>query len=672
MLFMLGAAEWIQVGQLIGVIATTGIQVAQTIAIRNLLNNITNGAWLLEQARKWGMYFDKILINYSDMVYGYFQQIVKGTLITPSVTKELLSRIYIVIGIIIFFRLAMVAMKYMMNPEQFLDDKLGVQTLVKRAIIGSALIILIPTIFNTANKLQGYIIEDKIIEKVILPKDAYVQLTKAKNPGKELAMTVFQGFFSWNEAVPHDSAGKVYRQYERAIEYKNMNSFDDKNMTKKVGDEYVISYVPIISTLAVGYLLFMLVKYAMEVAFRSLKLVFMQLISPFVIVNYMLDPSKEETMKKWTNITVSTYLMIFIRVITLWFASLICYYLKNGIPLSSGETSLLNSNDNLLKALIILAVFAFLKDLPKIISEVFGYNLQENETISGIMSKGVGVLKGFAMGKVGLGFAKKQMGYNIASSLTGGAANTLGAFNRGRSDALKDGATKGQANLAGLAGAGNMLGSAGAGVTSIMGQTLSSSMGSTILSPISQAGGIAANAEKSAPGHIHYNPSNDKKNDEEKPNISVETSNQMFNNVMNNPQLQRYVEGETISLMDQNSTLVEGAKIENEVVNALSGGIHQQLENNNISVSREEVTSRVKELRNDHTLGIDFNKCDADNINTIMNKVYSDISAAASAATPAPNPSPQPAQPSSDRRQSRVVSTDDNGLESITRTPPSA
>ena len=352
MLFM-GVADWVQVALLT---TSTALQGIQLWAIQSLMKNMLNGAWLLEQARKFCIEFDQILVKYAERVYSYFTDIVGGTLITPEIIDGLISRVYVIIGIFIFFKIMMVAMKYMLNPEQFSDDKLGAQTLVKRIIIGSVIIVTIPLIFNTANKLQHAIIKDRVIEKIILPEEAYKELIRTKNPGRDLSMLVFSGFFDWNDSVKPNAAKKVYNSYNKVQHYNDLTLFNKDYINEKVDEVYAINYVPLISTLAVGYLLFMLLKYAMEVAFRSFKLMFLQVLSPFVIVNYMLDTTQEEMLKKWTNATISTYIMIFIRVMTLWLATLLCYYLNNGVK---GE-SLLNTSDPLLKTLIIMLFMPYL------------------------------------------------------------------------------------------------------------------------------------------------------------------------------------------------------------------------------------------------------------------------------------------------------------------------
>ena len=156
----------------IGLVQTV-FQIVQMVLIKNLMENMVNGQWLMEQARKWGIYFDKLLLKYANLVYNYFVQILEGTLFTPALIDGIMNRLYIVVGLVIFFKLSTLAMKYIASPEAFLDGKAGGEQLIKRILFGSVLIILMPLIFDIAMNLQTTIISDNLIGKLLLPKEIY-------------------------------------------------------------------------------------------------------------------------------------------------------------------------------------------------------------------------------------------------------------------------------------------------------------------------------------------------------------------------------------------------------------------------------------------------------------------------------------------------------------------
>lgn len=484
----LAIPEWILVTQ--GVVSilqmvAQGVQLGMMI---HLMNKITDGAWLLEQARKWGIYFDKILIEYANTIYNYFVQILEGNLFTPSVIEGIMSRMYILVGLFIFFKLAALAIKYIVAPEQFLDEKVGGQQLIKRMLIGSILIVMMPLIFDIGIGIQSAVISDNILGKMLLPEEIYNYVQRDKdNVGKNLGMMIISGFFGWNETIDKDLEKNLWGKYERVVTYNDISLFNDDDINKQVNGQYVFSYVPIISTLAVGYYLLTLVKYSLEVLLRMIKLSFLQIIAPFSIVKYMLNPADDESLKKWINTTVSTYIIIFVRVLTLWFMAMMAYYLKNGIPTDGEVVSLItNDTDEVLKALIVIAMFAFLKDLPKLLSDLFGYNLQENETINGVLNQATGALKGLALGKVGMQMQKPMMYTGMAAQGLGAVSSGLGAAGKAYEKTGKVGfSTVAQGiSTGGLQGLGSF--------TSSIGGVVSSNMGGTAIGALTKGTGSVA------------------------------------------------------------------------------------------------------------------------------------------------------------------------------------
>lgn len=527
----MGPADWLQVAQNIVSIIQAGIQIAQTIMIKTLMENMVNGQWLLEQARKWGIYFDKLILQYSNQVYNYFVQILEGTLFTPELVDGIMNRLYIIVGLVIFFKLATLAIKYIASPESFLDGKTGGEQLIKRILFGSVLIILMPLIFDIAMNLQTAIISDNLIGKILLPKEIYNEYQSDKNnTGKKIGMMVISGFFGWNDSVDKGQVNKAWNQYDKVVKYNDLQYFDENKINDKHNDEYVFSYVPIISTLAVGYYLLTLLKYAAEVVLRSFKLAFLQIIAPFSIVKWMLDPADTESLKKWINATASTYIMLFLRVLTVWIIAMMAYYLKNGVPTSDGVVSLIsNDTDEILKALIVLGMFAFLKELPKLISDLFGYNLVENETIAGVANQAVGALKGLALGKVGLENQRAIMNVGLAGAAAGGVAGGIGSATKAYNSTSNSASKGAKGFIAGGAGFANT----GTAITNSMSGAYAGAVSANFGSTPFAAFGRGANGVVQSQNTVDYR---DKtadydKEGKEKEKRGKNAANNAFNNV---------------------------------------------------------------------------------------------------------------------------------------------
>ena len=569
----------------------------QLIMIVTLMTNISNSDWLIQQARHFCIDFDQTIVSYADRIYGYFGDLASGTLLTDNIVNSISSKVYLIIGIFIFFKLAMTCIRYMLNPEGFMDTKVGAETLVKRIIVGSLIIIMIPFFFKFGYRIQEAIISDRLIEKVVLPKDVYNKVVSSSHPGKDMVMVVHRGFFNWNEAISEESASKVYNSYDKVVKYNDITKFNKSLINEKEGDLYVIEYIPIISTLAVGYVLFMLIKFSMEVAFRSFKLIFLQFLAPFAIVNYMLDPTKEDVLKNWINATVSTFLIIFIRVLTIWIAIMVAYFLANGID---GE-SLLNTNDALLKTLIVLGLYAFLKDLPKIISDIFGYNLQENEAIGGIMNTGVGIIKGFAFGKVSMGIAKPAAiagGVAGMSSSIGSAAGGIGKISNGWSDATtksQKASLIGNATSVGMGGFNQGIGA----ITGTMGGMTSSAYGSLLGS----SGGtinVASSSRIASAEVVPAGGSKEKSDGEEKLSQSAKKDNrECVNNLYNTSEnkADMFRDGDRISLLNQNSALLDASgnpiTHQNTYVQGMASRLAERYEGTGVDVA--DITARIND-----------------------------------------------------------------------------
>lgn len=490
----MGPADWINVG-----LTSAQLVLQSVFGVHQwiMMENMWEVDWLIEKARGISFEFDTTLLTHASKIYDYYKQILTGEIFTKEVVTDIMSRLYVFIGILILFRLATVFIKYVVSPEAFNDTKQGAGNLVKRVVLGCVIIAVIPVGFSFARRIQVAVIDDRIIEKTLLPADAYKELAE-EDLGNRITMMVFRGFFRWNPRVSKNKHLDVYNEYEKLLVYDNVDisSFDADNVTEKEDGEYLIEYFPILSTLSIGFVLYTFVKYALELALRSIKLAFLQIIAPFIVVDYMLKPGDDETLKKYMNITISTYLIIFMRVLTVWIIGLLSFYLEKGVPGNTDAagnyiTSLVQANsDMFMKAMIVLAAFAFLKDFPKLMSELTGYNFQENEAIEGLMQKGVGVIKGFAMGKAMHGIAKEQYlktaGFQVAGTALGAGSNmssTIGTAKKPGAGGASGGGVGGSASgggmtnkqtigLAGVNFMGDMskgMGSAVGGISQLMG-----------------------------------------------------------------------------------------------------------------------------------------------------------------------------------------------------------
>lgn len=383
---------------------------------------IALGVWLASGGviyllRGISFWIDCTLVNCIGAIYGYFMTLLNGTMFNKTIVNEVMKNVYIFIGVFVFFRIAMLLIKYMINPEMIADQKVGTEALIKRVVIGVLGIIFIPTIFDYGMKLQTAIIEDQLVQQLFIPSDMLKEVGKSTaNGGKAIGTTILSGFIN-----PSSKAStKIKNEYKKALEQSDLSSIDfNSGGFLGIGyTSYDYSYFYLISTFILGYVLYLMLKYCLDIVVRFFKLFLFQLIAPIAMVEYMANGADDGVFKNWKSAVLGSYFMLFTRIMSIWFVLFVMTLMNNAFPKYSGG-SLLAEKDYLLKALIMIGLLAFMMDLPKILGNILGLDLEQESSATGLLKSVGGILKGVGMGALAMGGAA-----------LGGAAGALGGFQK--------------------------------------------------------------------------------------------------------------------------------------------------------------------------------------------------------------------------------------------------
>ena len=202
---------------------------------------------------------------------------------------------------------------------------------------------------------------------------------------------------------------------------------------KDAAGDYVFSYKFLISSMAGIVVLIMFIILAVDVAIRTIKLTFLQIISPIPIVSYI-DVKESKLFSSWLKLLISTYLELFIKLASIFFSLFVIIIVLNG----KVESLKVLETNPMAKVIFIIATFIFMFKLPKFISQLFKINSD-----GGLMSilKGAGkfILGAGSMAIAGVGGSvanlasgieeKKGVGKTALSMIAGGnsaALRTLG------------------------------------------------------------------------------------------------------------------------------------------------------------------------------------------------------------------------------------------------------
>ena len=387
--------------------------------------------------RSISFYIDKMILKLIDKMYYYFTILVNNEFFDETTLEAFAGRIYLFIGIVIFFKLAMTVIKFISDPDKVSDERAGMGAILKKSIVGIVLIAVMPTIFDVALKLQGAIIKDNVIQYIITGEKINSNKQEKYTVGQNIGFTVFNGFATVNTAVASKTQEK---QFTRAHMFKDADLIDSELITTKNGDAYVVDYFPVVSTAVLAFVLFNLLTMTLNVVVRIVELGVLEIISPIIIIDYMVDTGKD-TFSNWMKATVSAYVKIFIDVAMLWFIVFILNYLTD--PSLPSPLIAANQNDKMLIALIVIGLFLFTKKIPGIISKIFGIDLDSttSDFLKGIPGKVMGA------GRKVLGGAKTIGG------MYSGAAKQGMRFGASALGAKRAGAGFGGAMAAGMRGA---------------------------------------------------------------------------------------------------------------------------------------------------------------------------------------------------------------------------
>ena len=382
------------------------------------------GDWLVRNFLQPFFYWiDKIIYGFIQDLYNLFFQISNVSLLSDTTVANFAQRIYIIIGVFMLFKVAISLITMLVSPDSMTK---GGPNLIKRVCIALALLVLTPNIFTLGYRIQSYIIQDNVLGNLILgsASDPEVVAESYQNGGETIALQVFKGFFHPKSTADNSVEVKEISECEdfddddEACIYATATSIED--LEDLISSENY-SYSFLISTIAGGFVAFMILMFCFDLAVRAVKLSFLQLIAPVPILANIDESKGGSVFKNWVSQSTSCFLSIFIRLITIYFIIFVISELvgTNGLGYYTfdaqlGEFVYMSGYANwLLSAFVIIGLLLFAKQVPQLI-----------EDITGIKSE-----KAFSAGKMGMFGAALAGG--VGGAIVGGAAN-LGNYMAGR------------------------------------------------------------------------------------------------------------------------------------------------------------------------------------------------------------------------------------------------
>lgn len=404
-------------------------------------------------------FLDSIVYSLIPVVYrGIFALYDIDKIIGAGNTQNLLNTaketVYSFLAIFMFFRVAFSLITMLVDPSLIDDKSKGAKKIVLNIFICLGLIVVVPVFFRVAKNIQTRVLEEKIIERAV-GGDIYSN-DQNYNLGNELALSTWSVFLQ-----PVVDEGDAYDAWKGVFESGNPTIWPLPVLATHLNDTtggilgglatkiagvaailratgtvtYQLGYIWLISGLVGIYVVWTMIKLLIDVAYRSIKFLLLEVISPIAIISYI-DPKSSEKglFSKWLSETLKTYLSLFIRIFVFAMVSVILKQIS--------VSSFFDEGNMLTRLFFILALVAFMKTAPKFIDNLFGTEISkgsDTKFASDLLRGGLGAIGGAATGAIGGAVVAGRKNLPMGRSVWEGAKKGLtGGFSSARKGSFMD------------------------------------------------------------------------------------------------------------------------------------------------------------------------------------------------------------------------------------------
>ena len=410
-------------------------------------------------------------------IFNIFFTIANAEIFQGSVINTFYSRIQMILGILMIFRISITLLQIIINPDLFKDKQKGAGSLVMRIAVMLILLTLIVPInipntngnplneqiksngilFGFLYQFQNSIVEDNILGKLILGSDT--DTTTSNSGGTQLpgmasvgdvitseiakafiTPAINDGYDDINEDNYKEAAvcpDVVSPYFNPLVTSGSLIDHVNDTCTVNGSEAYAFDYTGFGGVVCAVVMTIIIIGFTLDIAVRAIKLALLRLIAPVPIISYI-SPGQEKdgAFGNWVKTLTSTYLSLFIRLIIIYFGIYLIIILREGDLVSWVHTS--NAlTTGLANIFIIIGILVFMKDAPKFFQDMLGIK-GDGKLFSGIGTMlGAAALTGGLAGSVATGaraaweenkMAKRPAWMGVGGAITSGITSGVGGL----------------------------------------------------------------------------------------------------------------------------------------------------------------------------------------------------------------------------------------------------
>jgi|GEM_PF-2463812 membrane protein len=388
-------------------------------------------------------------------IYSIFFNLANTRFLKSDLVEQFSANLYVLVSVIMLFGFSITILSAIVNPDLLSDSKKGVPAMFKRAIIGLALMVIIPFAFDEMYKIQENVMTNSLIEKIIVGADFSCDENDDScevggNGGQVIAGTLIQSVLRPAEDTVETSQN-IEEDYNNMIQkdITKINRIADSiNITREDAGSttedgnHVFHFDGLIAIIVGAGVCYILILFALDMAVRIFKLAFLELTAPISIVGYI--AAGDKIISSWFKEVGKTFLDVFIRIAAIAFYLFLINNLSSFMVDFEGKTW-----RYVLIAFLIIGMLIFAKQVPDMIGKIFGIDMKSQGGIAGRLGNMAGVgnvakkaweaVRNPIAAAAGIGSMALGTGAHIASAARTSFNNGKKAVQRIRADGKKHG-----------------------------------------------------------------------------------------------------------------------------------------------------------------------------------------------------------------------------------------
>lgn len=358
--------------------------------------------------------FDGIATTLLGAIYKVFFLVANATIINGDVIKVFYSRIQLILGILMIFKLAMSILNIIINPDSVKDQKQDPSKMAMRIVMALIMLTLVIPInipnaadkslnayindhgilFGFLYKAQDSILSENILAKLILGTASDrtaddMDVNNLSDIGNAMASTVLKVFVRINVKDDTNPPCENSDTCENTICAAEVNEshYAEENVDPQVilshindscgrgsNERYAFGYTPILGAVVMLIMTFIIAGFTVDIAVRALKLAVLRMIAPVPIISYINPPKQGgAAFDNWTKSLISTYVDLFVRLALVYFGLFMIQIIMNGgMDIFGSNVQGFTFTSGIAFIFIILGILVFIRQAPQFIKDVLG------------------------------------------------------------------------------------------------------------------------------------------------------------------------------------------------------------------------------------------------------------------------------------------------------------